>query len=150
MAEIDGYRKLSRQLTAMQGAVASKVLRNAANQAMLPVVKQARQNIPVGNPPYESSRSDPYPVKGLGGKLRTPGFAKRNIARKAIELRKGGVLAMVGVKPEAFYAVQFIELGKSNAPAQPWLKPALKQAQGSVDQRFRERLRRLIDRAISR
>lgn len=148
MAQIDGYNKLSKQLSAMQGAVAVKVLKRAANQAMLPVVQQARQNIPVGNPPYESSRSDPYPVKGLGGKLRTPGFAKRNIARKTIEMRrKGNVLAMVGVKPEAFYAVQWIELGKSNQPARPWLRSALRQAQGKVDTRFRERLRRIIDKA---
>ena len=146
MAQITGFKELSAQLTKMGEAVGGKALRSAAMTATLPVVKRAKANIPVGTPPYESG--DPYPVTTNKGRLRTPGFAKRNIARKSILSRdKRFVGVMIGVKPEAFYAIQFIEFGTSKTPAQPWLAPALKASRAEIDARMKKRLKQLIDKA---
>jgi HK97 gp10 family phage protein len=37
---------------------------------------------------------------------------------------KQAAAALLGVDSEAFYAVQFLELGTSKTKAQPWLVPA--------------------------
>jgi HK97 gp10 family phage protein len=162
MAITLGYKELSKQLAAMSDAVGGKALRSAAMSAMLPALRAAQKNAPVGNPPYSygARRSvktrrtitartfDPYPVKTYKGRLRTPGFARRNVARKArISRDKRTVNVMLGVKPEAFYAVQFIELGTSRIPKQPWLEPAFRSSITEVDRRFRGQLKKLIDKA---
>lgn len=150
MADTRGYRELSRQLTAMGRAPGGKALRSAALSAMLPALREAQKSAPRGTPPYSvNGRSvDPYPVRTYKGTLRTPGFASRNVARKA-KLSSGGrfVRVMLGVKPLAFYAVQFIELGTSKIPKRPWLEPSLRRSIPDVDKRFRLRLKALIDKA---
>jgi HK97 gp10 family phage protein len=147
MADTTGYKELSRQLSAMGAAVGGRALRSAAMSAMLPALREAQQRVPVGNPPFESGK-DPYPVKTYKGRLRTPGFAKRNIARKSkLSRDKRTVTVMLGMKPEAFYAVQFIEFGTSSIPKAPWLEPAFRASIPDVDARFKEELKKRIDKA---
>ena len=45
---------------------------------------------------------------------------------------------MVGVRPEAFYAVSFIELGTSSIPKRPWLEPAFRASRGDINARMRK------------
>lgn len=121
-------------------------------QGMLPALRNAQSNAPVGDPPYQVKGTDrfvdPYPVKTYKGRLRTPGFAKRNVARKAkLSKDRRTVTVMLGVRPEAFYAVQFIELGTSKIPKRPWLEPAFRRSIPELDSRFQERLKALIDKA---
>lgn len=147
MAEIHGFRELSNQLKAMGDAAGGKALRAAAMSAMLPAVKEARAAAPVGNPPFEDGK-DPYPVRTYTGGLRTPGFAKRNIARKSfISKDRRQVKVMLGVRPKAFYAVQFLELGTSRIPKRPWLEPAFRRSLPQVNARFKQNLKKLIDKA---
>jgi len=54
---------------------------------------------------------------------------------------------MLGVRPEAFYAIQFIELGTSKIPKRPWLEPAFRKSINDVDALFRQRLKLLLDKA---
>ena len=144
--QITGLKELSRQLSDMGKAAGGKALKSAAFGSMLPVVKQAKLLIPVGSPPYEGR--DPYPVRSYKGHLRTPGFAKRNIARKSILSTDGQrVSVMVGVRPEAFYAISFIEFGTSKIPKKPWLEPAFRQALPAVNRVFQTKLKTLIDKA---
>jgi HK97 gp10 family phage protein len=156
MTQIHGFEKLTKQLSAMGMAVGKKTLRAAAMQAMLPALRTAQRNAPVGAPPYESRTSerrdgDPYPTKTYKGRYKTPGFAKRNVARKAIVSKDGrSVQILLGVKPEAFYAVQFIELGYGKVPRRPWLEPAFRSSLPAVDRRFKERLKALIDKAAKK
>src|SRR5690606_16595791 len=109
--------------------------RASAMSAMLPALRAAQKAAPVGAPPYKGK--DPYPVKTYKGRLRTPGFASRSVARKAKVSRDGtSVMVMLGVKPEAFYALQFHELGTSKIPKKPWLEPSFRQSLPLVDARF--------------
>lgn len=149
---ITGYRQLSAQLSAMGKAVGGNTLRTAANRAMQEAKKTAQFVAPVGNPPYEvkgeNRTVDPYPVKSYTGRLRTPGFASRNVATKAtLSKDRTSVRVMLGVRPEAFYAVQFIELGTSKIPKRPWLEPAFRRSIPAVDARFQAELKKLIDKA---
>jgi HK97 gp10 family phage protein len=145
-----GVKELSAQLSKMGKAPGGKALRAAAMQAMLPAMRAAQKAAPVANPPYEYGgvSKDPYPVRTYKGRLRTPGFAKRNIARKAkVSKDRRSVRVMLGVRPEAFYAVQFIELGTSKIPKRPWLEPSFRNSIPEVNSRFKERLKALIDKA---
>lgn len=157
-----GYRELNRKLNAMGRAPAGKALRSAAMTAMLPALRTAQAFAPHADPPYgpyegiskstgrpwKSGVKDPYPVRTYKGRLRTPGFASRNVARKSrISRDKTQVTVMLGVKPEAFYAVSFSELGTSRTPPKPWLEPAFRQSIPQVDARFRHQLKARIDKA---
>ena len=158
MAKVEGFRELSRQLSAMGMAAGGKALRSAAMTATLPVVHKARANIPVGSPPYErgsggfGTEFDPYPTRTYKGRLKTPGFAKRNIARKSILSKdKRRVKVLIGVRKEAFYAINFIEFGIPGKIAKkPWLEPAFRASRGDINDRMRKRLKVLIDRAAKK
>lgn len=146
----EGYRKLNRQLEAMGRAAGGKALRSSAMSAMLPALRAAQAAAPVADPPYitGSGSKDPYPVRTYKGRLRTPGFTARNVARKSFISRdKKYVAVMLGVKPEAFYALSFIELGTSQIPPQPWLEPSFRESVPQVNDRFRDQLKKRIDKA---
>lgn len=62
------------------------------------------------------------------GRLVSRGFASRSLRVLARVYTAGGEFrarAILGVKAEAFYVVQFFEKGTSRIPRQPWLVPAL-------------------------
>jgi len=153
---ISGYRELSRQLKAMGAAPGGNALRSAASFAMKPAIAAAKSLAPEANPPYGpySTRTtplDPYPKKTYKGRLVAPGFAKRSVAIRAFLARtRDFVKVSLGVRREAFYAVQFIELGTSKIPKRPWLEPAFRGAISAVDAQFQSRLKALIDRAAKR
>jgi HK97 gp10 family phage protein len=156
MAEIAGFKELSQQLARMGAAPGGKALRSAAMSSMLPAVKRARAEAPVGNPPYESRQADgtnrnpdPYPTRTYKGRLKSPGFASRNVARASkISGDKRSVEVSLGVRKEAFYAVQFVELGYGKTPRRPWLEPSFRAALPEVNTRFKEQLKRLIDKGV--
>ncbi len=153
---ISGYRELSAQLTAMGAAAGGQALRSAAFASMKPALEAAQAAAPSGNPPYgpyatRTTPIDPYPKKTYKGRLVAPGFAKRSVAIRAFLARtRDFVKVSLGVRSEAFYAVQFIELGTSKIPKRPWLEPAFRGATHSVDAQLQSRLRKLIDRAAKK
>jgi len=147
MAHIEGARELSKQLSALGKAAGGKALRAATMQAMLPALQEAKKSIPVGEPPFESGK-DPYPVRTYKGRLRTPGFARRNLARKSKLSRDGRrASAMLSVKPEAFYVINFNEFGTSRRAKRPWLEPAFRRALPAINARLKERLKKQLDKA---
>lgn len=156
MADIRGYRELSKQLSAMGAAVGGSALKSAAFTAMKPAQQAAEAAAPRANPPYgpyatRTTPLDPYPKKTYKGRRVAPGFTSRSIGVKATLSRaRDFVKVMLGVKREAFYAVQFLELGTSKIPKRPWLEPAFRGSISAVDSRFQERLRALIDRAAKK
>lgn len=154
MADIKGARELSLKLSEMGKAAGGKALRSAVMSASLPALRAAQQAAPVGNPPYQTSdgRSvDPYPKRTYKGRLVTPGFASRNI-RRVSRLSSDRTVATVKIGPrsEAFYAVQFIELGTSKIAKRPWLEPSFRQSIPQVNEKLKERLKALIDKAAKK
>lgn len=151
---ISGFRELSGQLKRMGAANGGKALRNAAMRAMLPAQQAAKANAPVGSPPYsypDRAPVDPYPRRTYKGRLVTPGFASRSVRRKSlISADRRYVTVLLGVDQEAFYAVNFVELGTSRTPAQPWLEPSFRSSLPAVDTRFQRFLKANIDKAIAR
>lgn len=119
---IEGLRELDRKIRELGSLEGGKVLKQAANLATTPVVKAARARIPVSD---RESLATTYT-----GRKVAPGFAKRSIAKKTFLRRdRRSAIALVGVKPEAFYALQYVELGTSKQPKQPWLEPSFRETQ---------------------
>lgn len=140
--EVEGLRELSLRLRALGETVAARNLKAAAKDAMLPTEQAAKANVPVGSAIHKTYK----------GRTVTPGFAQRSVKR-AVTARRGAkniVRAMVGVAREAFYALAFVERGTSKMPARPWLVPAFESTQGQVLERFKQSLKRRIERAAKR
>jgi HK97 gp10 family phage protein len=138
-AELIGVRELSKKLDELTLKVRGQVLRRAANAAVKPVLDAARGLIPV-NKIQELHKT-------YKGRLVAPGFAQRSIAAKVSLSRDGrAVFARMGVRREAFYAVNFVELGTSKMAAQPWLRPAFERTRSQALARFAEVLKAQIDK----
>ena len=143
MARLEGARELSRALSRLGAAAGGKALRSAVTQAMLPVVQEARRRIPESD--------DDFLHKTYKGRKVSSGFAKRSIRRRStISRDKTRATAMVGVLPEAYYAVTHVELGTSKQAAQPWLRPSFRAKRRDVLRRLLERLRKNILKAGGR
>ncbi len=137
---VQGIDDLQKQLSALGASVGGKALRSAANLAVNPVVKTARTLIPTNDRDYLK--------KTYRGRRVAPGFAKRSIAKKVVMYQRGRFAkAMVGVKPEAYYATLFVERGTSRQPRQPWLEPALRTNRALVMRRLGQFLKKRIDKA---
>jgi len=153
VSKVVGTKQLAKRLEQMRTVPRRKALRSAAFGATLPALNQAKANAPVGDPPYvyhyESYlEKDPYPVRDWKGRLRVPGNTATNIARKTIVSPDGlSVSVLIGVRPIAFYSIQFVEFGTSRHAAEPWLEPAFRQSVPEMDQRLQVKLRAAIDKA---
>lgn len=162
-SKIFGYEELTKKLKAMGPAAGGKTLRSAARSAMLPAKKAAALAAPKGGGPYIYSgfssgkkkynygtlrAFDPYPRPTYRGKLVAPGYISRSLRIKTwISPAKNQVNIMLGVTPEAFEGMTFVELGTSYMRAQPWLEPSFRASLPLVNSKFKLRLKKLIDKA---
>lgn len=115
-ARLEGFEDLAAKLKGLSDPKQiGKVLRTGVRQGMAEPKKKAQALIPVGIDAHKTYK----------GRLVAPGFAKRSI-RVITKIARGGQMAyaLLGVRAEAYYAVQYVELGTSKMAAHPWLRPA--------------------------
>ncbi len=136
MNHLEGFAELDRALAALADPKdTGKVLRSGAGAGMRLVKKQAQATIPKGNRAHRTYK----------GRLVAPGFASRSLTVSTkLSRDKQKVFARLGVKREAFYAVQFLELGTARIARQPWLIPAYEQTKAQAVAKMREAMRRRI------
>jgi HK97 gp10 family phage protein len=132
---LEGVRELDAQLAGLSRAVRGRVLRTAVRAAIGKARERAEATIPTGTVPHRTHK----------GRLVAPGFAKRNI-RVAVRLDRTREKAtgVLGVDPEAFYAVQFVELGTVKVGPRPWLRPAFNATLAEQQRELAARLRRSL------
>lgn len=161
--QIFGFEELTKKLNSLGAALGGKALRSAARSAMLPAKKAAQAAAPKGGGPYiyagKSSGKkgynygtlrafDPYPRKTYRGLVVAPGFSSRSLSIKTwLSRDKSQTNVMLGVKPEAFEALQFVELGTSYQKAQPWLEPSFRASIPLVASRFKVQLKKQLEKA---
>lgn len=138
MAElIVGMAELNKKLQALGPAAGGKALRNAVGFSMTPVRAEFKKRIPKGTRAHKTYK----------GRVVAPGFASRNITKSTRMSRdKKTVRGVVGVRSEAFYLVQFVELGTSKMRAQPTLRPSFKAKKVEVVKRLQTKLKQNIDK----
>lgn len=126
-----GFKELSRKLAALSAMEQGRVIRSAATAGGTVVVRKARANVPVGTVPHKTYK----------GRWVSAGFLKRSLKKSSRMARdKQSVTVKIGVKSEAFYGTQFLELGTSRHPARPWLRPALQTSQAEIVAAMREKI----------
>lgn len=136
MSTIEGMAELNRKLTELADPAASqRILRTAVGAGMREVMKVARAAAPVGTRAHKTYK----------GRLVAPGFASRSL-RVITKKTNSGAVAILGVRAEAFYALQFIELGTAKIPKAPWLVPAFEATQDRAIAKLTEHMRARIER----
>jgi len=135
---IKGLDELSKKLVALGADLGAKTLRQSTRNAMTIIKREAKLRIPVGDRAHRTYK----------GRLVPPGFAKASIKAVSRRPRRGSAKARVslGVKKEAFYATQFVELGTSKMQARPWLVPAMEAKRSAAEQKIASELKRKIDK----
>lgn len=135
---VKGLRELDAKLAALGVAAGEKVMRQALRAAMRPVLEAAKTAAPEGTELHRTYR----------GRLVAPGFGKRSVRLVIAKPgRDGKFRAALGVRREAFYMLQFVELGTSKMAAQPWLTPAFEAEVPATTERMAAELKKRIERA---
>lgn len=138
---LEGVAELSRQLSGLGAAFSVPVLRAAVRAGIRPAQQRWVQTIWKGNTAHRTHK----------GRLVAPGFSSRQ-TRIVTKAEPGGtrVSAALGVRKEAFYAVQFIEreLGNSKHVAQPSLRAAMGATKDQQEAAMAAKLRERIDKLV--
>lgn len=140
-SELEGTAALAKQLKALGLAAGGKILREAARAGLKPALKRAQETVPKGSVPHRTYK----------GRLVAPGFASRNLRLIAKTTAGGaGAEAILGVRSEAFYVLQFIERGTSKYPAHPWLAAAERATQSEGLKGLADKLKESIEKAAKK
>ena len=135
--QLEGFEKLSRQLSQLAKDADPKQIRSAVGFALTPVVRAAKQRAPVGDTAHKTHK----------GRLVAPGFLSRNIRKRTrLSRDKKSAIGSVGPSSEAFYGTQFVEVGTSNQSAQPWLEPAYNASKSEAVSRFISKLLEKVEK----
>jgi HK97 gp10 family phage protein len=110
-----GASDLLKKLDALGALDNGNIIKGTVRAGMQPAKQAAITKIPVGTRLHRTYK----------GRLVAPGFAKRSI-RVVVTSKtdSGNIAALLSVRAEAYYAVQFVERGTSKMKAQPWLRSA--------------------------
>lgn len=140
--ELEGYAELSRKLKELADPKAgASALRASVSTPMRAVLKKARANIAAISP----GRADSH--RTYKGRIVGAGFAARSLkVVTKMSKDKASASALLGVKKEAFYAVQFFELGTAAIPKKPWLVPALLASKDAAIKGVGDTLKKRIEK----
>lgn len=125
-----------------RGSEITNALRASVRDPMKKVVlPKARDNLAAISPGKTPLH------KTYRGRLVSAGFAARSL-KVVVRANRAKTLftALLGVAAEAFYVVQFFELGTAFIPAHPWLVPAFESSQDPALRQITESLRKAVDR----
>lgn len=142
---LQGVDELIRKLRKMgpQKQVAT-VLRAAVTAGM----RTPREDAAMGLASMTSRQQAPKPHKTYKGNVVQPGFAASQVRIATFVSRdKQAAKAVVGPTAEAFYAVQWVELGVPayGIPPRPWLVPALEDNKDYSVRVIAQHLRKRIE-----
>lgn len=99
--ELFGSRELQIKLDKLDGKLAVKAMRNVLFAASKAAVAEMKSKVPIGTEGHRTYKK----------RLVVPTFAKRSIKRISGKkfLSQGRLSVAIGVKAEAFYAIQFLD-----------------------------------------
>ncbi len=140
--DIEGYAELTQKLAELANPKQQlSALRESVRKPMRQVEEVARANIARISP----GKADLH--RTYRGRLVGAGFASRSL-RTVVKVSKDktAASALLGVRKEAFYAVQFFELGTALIPKQPWLVPALESSKDRAIQAVGATLKARIEK----
>lgn len=139
--QLEGVADLTKQLTEMGAKLATKELKGTVKEAIDIALHRARSTIPVGTEYHVTYK----------GRIVSPGFALASIDTKiGLDKRTGAAYALLGVRPEAFYALAFVELGTAHMAAQPWLRPAFEESKDPMLTAIASELKQRVEKIAAK
>lgn len=143
-SELLGVPELTEVLRALGKLDDGRIIRSATRAAGNKALAAARAAAPERTTDAGGVMRRTYKGREVG-----PGFGKRSV-KQVVILSKDKQLAaaLIGVAPEAFYMVNFVEVGNSFQAPRPWLVPAFEasrsEALKSMSRSMASALRRII------
>ena len=127
--EIKGLKELAKNADKLKKTFETNAIRSATQAAAKPVVRRAKAQVPVDE-----------------------GDLKKGIKSKRRKAKKGVAISDVGFDRQTAWHGRFVELGTSQQQAQPFLRPALEEAEktGEINRAFTEKLNIAIAKALAR
>lgn len=139
--QLEGIKDLTKQLTDLGAKLAARELRGTAKAALQEAEHVARSRMPQGTELHKTYR----------GRVVTPGYALTTLhIETSVDVQRDQVTAKLGVGREAFYVVQFVELGTFKQAAQPWLRPAFEQSEDAMLRKLGDEMKQRIDKVAKR
>lgn len=136
-SRLEGVRELTGKITELGAKFAATQLRAVVKTALQEAEHTARTRIPVGDIPHRTYR----------GRIVSPGYALSTLhIETKLDKRAGSAIALLGVGREAFYAVQFLELGTAKMAARPWLRPSFESSEDAMLQGIGDEMRKRVER----
>lgn len=140
---LDGVAQLTRQLIALGKLDDGKALRGSVKAGIQPAYKRARASIPVGSVPHRLAAA-------YGKQLVNSGFARQSLRTiTTINAQKNIASALLGVRKNAFYILNFVELGTRYQRAQPWIRPAFFNSRADMETALKSYLQKAVLKAAA-
>lgn len=140
-SQLEGVAETTAKLNELGVKLAARELRATVKNAIAEAEHRARARMPQGTEPHKTYR----------GRLVSPGYAITTLhIEVSLDKRSGAAVARLGVGREAFYAVQFVELGTYKMAAQPWLRPSFEESQDAMLQSIASELRERVEKIARR
>lgn len=139
---VTGTKELTAKLRELGSAKEqAATLRAAVREPMQDVMRVAQSNIGRISPGARQIH------RTYKGRLVSAGFAARNLRLIVVMSKdKEAAWSLLGVRKEAFYALQFFELGTAKIPRQPWLMPAFYQSRNASLAKLGEVMKERIEK----
>lgn len=135
-ASLEGVADLTAKFNEIGVKFTAKNLKVTVREALEIAEHLARARMPTGVDAHYTHR----------GRLVSPGYALSTLhIETSINKRSGAAVAKLGVGREAFYAVQFVELGTAHMPAQPWLRPSFESSQEPMLQQIATSMKKSLE-----
>lgn len=135
-SKLEGVKELTGALNQLGRKTAARELVGTVKAALELAEHRARAYMPQGTEPHKTYR----------GRLVAPGYALTTLhIETRLNKRTGAAVASLGPGREAFYVVQFQELGTRFHPAQPWLRPAFEESADEMQDAIADELRRRVE-----
>ena len=124
---LEGLAQLTRQLNALASLEEGRALKRAVTAGIQPAFHRAQEIIPVGIQAHRLKN----------GLLVAPGYAKSQLAtRSSINGAKNIASGLLSVLADAYYVLQFVELGTRYMPAEPWISRSLLETRDACEAAF--------------
>lgn len=138
---LEGVADLTAQLNELGAKVAAREMRGTVKTALEIAEHKARALMPTGIDPHKTYR----------GRLVAPGYALSTLhVETKLNKKTGAAVASLGVGREAFYAVQYVELGTARTPAQPWLRPSFEASEEPMLKTIADELKSRVEKVRQR
>lgn len=138
---LEGVATLTKQLIELGSLDNGNVLRGAVRAGMGPAFDRYIQMIPIGTEAHRTYR----------GLLVAPGFAKEHVKRATtVNGAKNVASCVLGVSKEAYYILQYVEVGTRYQKPQPNLRAAFSETRDAGEEKLRAYLQKAVIKAAGK